>query len=134
MSPSTPKEETMRVLVLFLVLSSWTSAAWAKTLKVPKGTTNVNQLHDELLNQFPAWRGAQQPDGTFINPLLRVEHTDQEIRLSLPDDTDERVIQAVVKAHRPKPAKDVKALKQSAKRKLKDLGLTQDEVDAILSD
>ena len=124
----------MRTLLVLMLVWSWTTAAWAKTVKIPKGTSDVNQLHDELLAQFPAWRGTPQPDGSFKNPLLRVEHTDQEIRLSVPDETDEGAIQAVVKTHRPKPRKDVKALKTSAKRKLKDLGLTQDEVDVLLSD
>ena len=121
-------------LLVLLLLCPWSTAAWAKTIKVPKGMVSVSQLHDELLTKFPAWRGTPQPNGTFVNPLLRVEHTDQEIRLTVPEDTDETAVQAVVKTHKPKPPKDTKALRKSAKKKLKDLGLTQEEVDATLSD
>jgi hypothetical protein len=126
--------ETMRVLVLFMLLCSWSTAAWAKTVKVPKGTIDVNQLHDELLQRFPAWKGTSQADGTFTNPLLQVESTDEEIRLTLPDSADEAAMHAVIDAHAPKARKDAKALRKSAKKKLKDVGLTQDELDAILSD
>lgn len=124
----------MRTLLVLMLVVMVVPAAWAKTITIPKGPISVSQLHDELLQQFPRWKGTQQADGSFINPLLRVEHTDQEIRLTTPDETDETAVQAVVKAHKPKPPKDVKALRQSAKKKLKDLGLTQEEVDAILSD
>ncbi|MBI3319833.1 MAG: hypothetical protein HYZ89_04525 [Candidatus Omnitrophica bacterium] len=124
----------MRTLLVLMVLCAWSTSAWAKTMTVPKGTTNVNQLHDELLARFPAWRGTPQPDGTFTDPLLRVEHTDQEIRLMVPDTADETAVQRVVTDHVPKPPKDLKALRKSAKKKLKDLGLTQDEADAIISD
>ena len=124
----------MRVLLAVLLGCVWTPVVWAKTLTVAKGTMHVNQLHDELLTRFPVWRGTQQPDGSFLDPLLRVEHTTQEIRLSVPDTADEAAVQAVITAHVPKPPKDVKALRKSAKKKLKDLGLTQDEVDAIMSD
>lgn len=124
----------MRSFLVFVIVCSWLTPAWAKTVKIPKDAANVNQLHDELLNQFPAWRGTQLPDGTFTNPLLGVESTDEEIQLTLPDNADETAVQAVTNAHTPKARKDVKALRKSARKKLKDVGLTQDEVDAILSD
>ena len=121
-------------LLVLLLLCLGSTAAWAKTIKIPKGTVSVSQLHDELLTKFPAWRGTPQPNGSFRDPLLRVEHTDQEIRLTVPEDTDAAAVQAVVTAHKPKPPKDSKAIRHSAKKKLKDLGLTQEEVDATLSD
>ena len=124
----------MRVVLIVLLGCIWMPVAWAKTMAVPKGTINVNQLHDELLARFPVWQGTQQPDGTFTDSLLRVEHTDREIRLTVPEDADEAAVQAVIRAHTPKPPKDAKALKKSAKKKLKDLGLTQDEVDVVMSD
>ncbi len=124
----------MRILLALMLVLMVAPAAWAKTIHLPKGTINVNQLHDELLAKFPAWRGTQQSDGSFTDPLLRVEYTDQEIRLTGPEDADEAAVQAVVKTHKPKPPKDLKAIHQSAKKKLKALGLTQEEVDAILSD
>ena len=123
----------MRWMMLVSLLV-WPSPVWAKTLRVPKGTIQVNQLHDELLTRFPEWRGTRQPDGTYADPLLGVEHTAQEITLRVPEDTPEASVQAVITAHAPKPPKDVKALKKSAKKKLQDLGLTKDEVEAILSD
>ena len=124
----------MRALVLLMVFCVGTSVAWAKTITVPKRSMDVNQLHDELLQRFPQWRGTPQADGGFRNPLLQVESTDEEIRLTLPDDADEGAVQAAINAHTPKPRKDIKALRNSAKKKLKGLGLTQDEADAILSD
>ena len=124
----------MRMLLVLVLSCLWAGEASAKVLKIPKRSIDANQLHDELLVKFPVWRGTQLPDGTFTDPPLRVEHTDQEIRLTLPDEADKAAVQAVIAAHTPKPRKDVRALRKSAKRKLKDVGLTQDEVDAILSD
>ncbi len=126
----------MRILFIIAlgVMLSWTPAAWAKTIKLPKGSTNVGQLHDELLARFPQWQGTPQTNGSFADPLLRVEHTDQEIRLSVPDDADEAAIQSVVKAHQPKPQKDHNAIRRSAKKKLKDLGLTDDELAEIIGE
>ena len=121
-------------LLVLLLLCPWSTSAWAKTIKIPKGTVSVNQLHDELLTKVPAWRGTPQPNGTFVNPLLQVEFSNDDVTLTVPDQTDEAVVQAMVKTHKPKPPKDHKTIRQSAKKKLKDLGLTQDEVDATLSD
>ena len=88
--------------------------AWAKTVKVPKGSIHVNQLHEELLGVFPTWRGTPQPDGTFADPLLGVESTDQEIILTVPDTTQDAAVQAVITAHKPKPKTD-KAAEERAK-------------------
>jgi len=134
MTAHSHKEDTMRILLVLILSCLWVGEASAKVLKIPKGSMDVNQLHDELLAKFPAWRGTQLPDGTFTDPPLRVEYTDQEIMLMVPDNADETAMQAVIKAHTPKARKDVKALRKSAKKKLKDVGLTQDEIDAILSD
>ncbi len=93
----------MRTILFLTLVWAWTSIAWAKTVKIPKGSIEVNQLHDELLARFQEWRGTKQADGTYVKPLLRVEHTDQEIRLAVPDDADEAAVQAVVAAHTPRP-------------------------------
>ena len=80
-----------------------TTSVWAKTIKIPKGAIDVNQLHDELLSRFPAWRGAQRPNGTFVDPLLRVEHTDREILFTMPETADDAEVRAVIAAHVPTP-------------------------------
>lgn len=79
------------------------SRRWAKTIAVPKGAIHVNQLHEALLERFPAWRGTEQPDGSFADPLLHVEHDDEEIILTVPDDADEAVVHAAVASHLPRP-------------------------------
>lgn len=85
----------MRVLLTMILACSWASVAWAKTLRIPRGTIRANRLHDKLLVRVPEWRGSLQPDGTFDNPPLRVEHTDLEIILTFPDDADEAGVRAV---------------------------------------
>jgi len=91
----------MRTALLVMICCLWMTVAWAKTVKIPKGSIDPNQLHDELLARFPAWHGTQRPDGIFINPSLRIEYTDQEIRLDVPDNADEAAIQAIIAAHIP---------------------------------
>lgn len=97
------------ILILLLACGGMAPAAWAKTLRLPKGSIEADQLRDELVVRFPAWRGTQRPDGVFINPSLRVEYTDQEIRLDVPDDADEATIQAIVAAHVPRPRNPARA-------------------------
>jgi hypothetical protein len=92
-----------RYVAIVLLICSWAPGAWAKTIKIPKGSINVNQLHDELLERFSTWRGTQQADGSFRDPVLRVEHTDQEIILTVPDNADEAAIQSMVASHVPRP-------------------------------
>lgn len=93
----------MRRLLALALVGLWAPTAWAKVTKVPKGAIEVNQLHDELLATFPDWRGTQRPDGTFTNPRLRVESTDQDITLTMPDEVNEKAVQSVVASHVPKP-------------------------------
>jgi hypothetical protein len=93
----------MWLLLCWLI---WMPVAEAKTLSVPKTGKNENRLHQELLTTFPAWGPVIRPDGTKEDPgLLRVESTDTEIRLTVPDEADERAIQSVIKSHMPKPKK-----------------------------
>lgn len=91
----------MRILLALVIACSWMAPAWAKTLKIPKRSINATQLHDDLLDRFPEWRGREQPNGTFTDPLLRVEFTDEEITLTIPDEADEAIVQSVVASHVP---------------------------------
>ena len=95
----------MRSVLVLILVCAWATPAWAKTMKIPKGTINVSQLQEELLVRFPQWRGAPQPDGSFSDPLLRLEYNEQEIRLDIPDQADDAAVQAVVRAHVPGPRK-----------------------------
>ena len=104
-----------QLLLLVMLMGLALPGAWAKTLTIPKGSIQVNQLHEELLSAFPAWRGTPQADGTLVNPLLQVESTEQEIRLTVPDTTPEAAVQAVVAAHKPTPKRD-KAAEEKAKQ------------------
>ena len=104
----------MRILLIVLVLGLGCPAAWAKTIKVTKGSMQVNQLHEELLAAFPAWRGTAQLDGSFTDPLLQVESTDTEIRLTVPDTIPDASVQAVIQAHKPRPKRD-KVAEEKAK-------------------
>ena len=104
----------MRTILVVLLLCAGSPAAWAKMLTIPKGAIQVHQLHAELLSAFSAWRGTPQADGTLVDPLLQVESTEQEIRLTVADTTPEAAVQAVVAAHKPTPKQD-KAAEEKAK-------------------
>ena len=115
MTARTPwcQEIPLRLLVLSALLLGVSPSAWAKTLRVPKGSKDPGQLHEELLARFPQWRGEPKPDGAFTNPRLRVEYTDQEVRLEMPDEADGAAVQAVIAAHVPRQRK-ANAAKKSA--------------------
>lgn len=103
----------MRVIAASLIgcvltIYAEASTAWAKTMTIPKAGIQVAQLHEELLSQFPQWRGAQQADGSFTDPLLRMEHDEQQIILTVPDEADENAIRAVVAAHVPQPRPEMR--------------------------
>lgn len=91
----------MRTALMVMICCLWMTVAWAKTVKIPTGSIDPNQLHEELLAARPEWRGTERPDGTFTNPLLRVEFTDEEITLTIPDEADEAVVWSVVRSHVP---------------------------------
>ena len=57
------REATMRALLTFVLMGLWITPAWAKTLRVPKGSIEPTQVHEELLAQFPQWQGTQKPNG-----------------------------------------------------------------------
>ena len=91
----------MRGLLVAVIICAWLTPAWAKPVKIPKGSIDPNQLHEELLAARPDWRGTEQPDGTFTDPRLRVEFTDEEITLTIPDEADEASVRSVVASHVP---------------------------------
>ena len=101
-------------------------------LVVPIGQLSVNQLHDELLQRFPSWRGVQKPDGSYTDPRVQVEQTATEIVLTMPDDTNETAVRAVLAAHVPRPPTDRQALRRGAVNKLRRVaGLTDDELVSL---
>lgn len=101
-------------------------------LVVPIGQLSVNQLHDELLQRFPSWRGVQKPDGSYTDPRVQVEQTATEIVLTMPDGTNESAVRAVIDAHVPRPPKDWVAIRRKAVAKVKQTAnLTTDEVLAL---
>ena len=121
----------MRYALLFCLLAMCHVAS-AQELQVSRGSMNVNQLHQELLSAFPSWRGASLPDGSFENPLLSVESTAQEVRLSFPDGTDVQQVHAVIQAHQPipplTPTQRTQAHQAAVARIRTKLGLTLQEM------
>lgn len=71
------------------------------TRAYPRGSARLSLLHEQLLRRFPAWRGTLGRDGLYHDPLLRVETTATQLRLTVPDDADDAEIQAVLDAHDP---------------------------------
>ena len=121
---------------LWIGMSCWllSTSAWADhTLSLPADGHNVNQLHEELLVAFPAWHGTKDADGVWNHPRLRVDSTAESILLTFPDDADPVAVQAVIAAHVPQPPKSVveKQRRKDALKKLKNLGLTKLELQAL---
>ena len=75
-----------------------------KTLTFP-GSWRPDLLTDELLAAFPAWRGTLITDPmlgqVYVNPLLQLSVTRDQLTLTLPDDADESALAAVLAAHNP---------------------------------
>ncbi len=92
----------------------------------------MDQLHDELLSAFPAWKGTRQPDGSYEGPLLSVESTPAEILLTVPEEASESAVRQRVAAHVPKKRLDASQARQTAQEKLKALGFTDAEIAQIL--
>lgn len=111
-----------------------TTVVEATQLIVPKDNMDENQLHEEILAAIPQCQPIVQPDGSKVDPgLCRVESTETEIRLTVPDEIGDRTVQALLAAHVPKPSHDAtrRALIASGDAKLKVLGLTEDEIHAL---
>jgi hypothetical protein len=76
-----------------------------KTLSFRHANT-LSALHDQLLAALPGLRGEAAPG----EPLLRVEGRDDDLWLTVPDETDDAAVAAVVAAHVPTPLPDERAL------------------------
>jgi hypothetical protein len=63
-------------------------------------------LHDQLLAALPGLRGEAAPG----EPLLRVEGRGDDLWLTVPDETDDASVAAVVAAHVPASLPDERAL------------------------
>lgn len=123
-----------RIVLMIAALLIFTPCAFAKQQVVAKGNKNVNQLHDELLKAFPAWRGTSLAGGTFQDPLLLVEETSTQIKLSFPEDADENTVKAVINAHVPDPNWKLEPeSKRTAREKLRGLGFTDSEIGHVLN-
>ncbi len=124
----------MKKLIGLLVVLVFVSPAQARTLKFERGTIDVNQLHEELLTQFPQWRGTPQPDGSWRDPSLYVESTDSEILLTIPEDAPEALVNQVVATHHPRPLEaEEPATEKTAREKLRVLGFTDAETTQIVN-
>ena len=102
-------------------------------------SNNLSLLHDEIMAAIPALApkavpGELSPDGSpLYEPVMTVEGRDDDIWLTVPDDTNEAAVATVIAAHdgsgtQPDLTKEALA---SAAVKLKSLGLTDDEISAI---
>jgi hypothetical protein len=102
-------------------------------------SNNLSLLHDEIMAAIPALAqkavpGELSPDGgPLYEPVMTVEGRDDDIWLTVPDDTDEAAVATVIAAH------DASAVQTSTSAeakvtgatKLKALGLTDDEIAAL---
>jgi len=68
-----------------------------KTLQYSK-PNNLGLLHDELLTAIPTLAPIRDAEG-IGTPVMRVEGLDDNIRLTVPDDTNEVAVEAVIAAH-----------------------------------
>lgn len=98
---------------------------------------NLSQLHDEILLAVPTLRPVPIPTeelppglNSAFRPMMSIEGSEDTIRVSVPDDTDEVAIEKVVKTHTPKAA-PVLETKQELKTRL-GKAKSIDEVKEIL--
>ena len=67
-------------------------------------------LTDDLMVAHPEWRGTKRPDGSHVNPLVRVEWTNDEVRVFADESVDPAEVARLVRAHDPTaPTKTTKA-------------------------
>lgn len=110
------------------------------------GQFNLNLLAEELYGAFPEWVNV---DNVALGKVVNVPFIENElsstpspavpgVRITCPDITPLKDIEKIIKAHDPlgksKNQKDKEkhdADKLSAKTKLKDLGLSDDEIDVL---
>lgn len=80
---------------------------------------NLSKLHDEILAAIPALK--PELGGMAI---IRVESKNNDIWITVPDDTNEQAIQAVIDAHDPTPLPAPKT----------ELEILQETVDQLVLD
>jgi hypothetical protein len=116
-----------------LGLTSAASVAEAKSVRFPRGEIRVNQLHQEILDRFPALKGELQADGSRQDPRLKLSYTPSEIILEVPEEMDEWALQDLVARHVPDPMWGIDSdPRQTARPKLQALGFTDPEIDSLL--
>lgn len=123
----------MKTIAVLGILLGFCASAEAKTIRVPRAVVQPGQLHEELLARFPEWRGTPVADGIYSDPVLRVEYTDAQVILQVPDDADEAALAEAIQSHVPDPNRRAEpASKETARAKLRTLGFTDDEIAVIL--
>ncbi len=121
-----------KIVVLSLVLLT-ASPVFAKEIIVPKGNKNPSQLHQEILSQFPQWAGTLTPQGTYRDPALSLGIKGDSLILNVPDTANENLLQSVIAAHQPAVVwPPVSLEKQKAQKKIEAIGLTEDDVKALI--
>lgn len=101
------------------------------------GTFNMPLLSEELYAAFPSWI---IPDPLYeFRGAGKVIATENGVMIVFPKATSKALVDAIVAAHDPtkpskneKDKKDKKKLRKDGKKKLKNLGITQAEVDAMI--
>ena len=73
-----------------------------KVLTYTKGAYDLSQLHDALVAALPNLFVQVLPDGTRM-AVSTVEAAGTEIRLTVPDDAHEPILDSIVSAHTPQP-------------------------------
>ena len=94
---------------------------------------NLNLLAEELFERFPEWRHPR-PNGRMLTDVS-VGKTE----VIFPDSTDEADVLEVIAAHdargdskNDKKKKDKEKHRKNAIKKLKELGLSNEEIDSII--
>ena len=104
-----------------------------KRLHYAKAHT-LNLLHDEIITAIPALAPIRDDAGDGTPVMTAVEGKGTDIWLTVPDDADEAAIQAVVDAHDATATrqKTAETNRVSGRQKLVTLGLTDDEITALV--
>lgn len=105
-----------------------------KTLLFDK-PVNLNLLSEELFERFPEWKRPHPvKEGVLITDV-----SISQGEIFFPEETNEEDVLEVIEAHdktkeskNQKIKKDKEKHKKNALKKLKDLGLTDEEIEAIV--
>lgn len=132
----------MRIILFFLILV-FTAPCYAEhKVIIQRGSIkNPSQVSEDLVEAYPSLKGTWNPNGLgpgqgcFENPLLRLEFTDSEIRLTVPDSISESRVKKVVKDYMPRPDPEVtrELRRESIRTKLKTgIALTDQEARELV--